>query len=45
MADENSTLVELLKYPVAIFSVLLALIIGKYALGITFGLVAEISTD
>ncbi|WP_432723978.1 hypothetical protein R0381_000682 [Jeongeupia wiesaeckerbachi] len=43
MALDRSAVIELLKYPVTIFSILLALIAGKYALGISFGPVAEIS--
>lgn len=45
MADPKSTLVELLKYPITIFSIFLALIGGKHFLGITFGPVAEITPD
>jgi hypothetical protein len=42
MAEEKSSGVELLKYPVTVFSILLALIIAKYTLGISFGVVAEV---
>ena len=45
MADEQSKMVELLKYPALVFSILVALIIAKYALGITFGPVTEVSKD
>lgn len=45
MAETQGSWVELLKYPVAIFSVLIALIIGRHALGISFGAVSEISAD
>jgi hypothetical protein len=42
MAEEKITAVELLKYPVTVFSILLALIIAKFTLGISFGAVAEV---
>ena len=45
MAEEQSKLVELLKYPLVVFSVLVALIIAKYTLEISFGAVSEISKD
>lgn len=42
MAEEKSGVIELLKYPVTVLSILFALIIAKFALGISFGVVAEI---
>ncbi len=41
MADKSST-VELLRYPVTVLSILIALIVAKFALGISFGAVAEV---
>jgi hypothetical protein len=45
VADEKSNVVELLKYPITILSILLALIAARYFLGITFGAVAEVSAS
>ncbi|RZI86782.1 MAG: hypothetical protein EOP38_00350 [Rubrivivax sp.] len=45
MADEKSNVVELLKYPIIIFSILLALVASRYLLGITFGQVAEVTAN
>ncbi|MBU0514683.1 MAG: hypothetical protein KJ621_07915 [Proteobacteria bacterium] len=42
MAEEQPVWAGLLKYPVTIFTVLVALIIAKYALGITFGPVKRV---
>ena len=41
----ESTSVELLKYPVAVFSVLLALVVAHYALGLELGLVTEVTAS
>ena len=41
----ESTSVELLKYPIAIFSVLLALVVARHALGLEFGLVTEVTAS
>lgn len=38
----RSPVVELLKYPITVFSILAALIIARYALGITFGTVSKV---
>jgi len=35
-------MVDLLKYPLTVFSILVALIIGKYTLGITFGPLSKV---
>jgi hypothetical protein len=45
MSNEKSAYVELLKYPIVILSILLALIVAKHALGITFGPVKEITKN
>ncbi|MBB5019311.1 hypothetical protein HNQ59_002609 [Chitinivorax tropicus] len=45
MTDQKSSWVELAKYPIAVLSVFLALVGGKFILGIPFGSVSEISTD
>jgi hypothetical protein len=42
MAEESSSIVSLLKYPVTVFSILIALIIAKYVLGLSFGAVAAV---
>ena len=42
MAEENSSIVSLLKYPVTVFSILIALVIAKYTLGLSFGAVAAV---
>jgi hypothetical protein len=42
MAEERSNYMELLKYPIMVFSILLALIIAKYTLGISFGPISEV---
>jgi hypothetical protein len=42
MANEESTAVALLKYPITVFSILLALLVAKWQLGITFGAVQEV---
>jgi hypothetical protein len=42
MAEERSNYMELLKYPITVFSILLALIIAKYTLGISFGPISEV---
>lgn len=42
MADESSSIVSLLRYPMTVFSILVALIIAKYALGLSFGAVATV---
>lgn len=45
MAEERSTAIELAKYPIAVFSIFLALVGAKYILEIPFGSVAEITKD
>jgi hypothetical protein len=42
MAEESSSVAGLLRYPVTVFSILIALIIAKYALGLSFGAVATV---
>lgn len=44
MAGNNNPYIELLKYPIAVFAVLIALIIARFALNITFGPVTKVST-
>lgn len=44
MSDRHSVVVELVKYPILIFSVLIALVAAKYLLGLEFGLVTEVGT-
>ncbi len=44
MAEQQS-MVDLLKYPVTVFAILIAVIIAKFALGITFGSVTEITGE
>lgn len=46
MATPSTTdLVELLKYPVLVFSIVLALVILKYAMHLEIGMLTEVSTD
>ncbi|GGC64330.1 hypothetical protein [Undibacterium terreum] len=46
MADDNKTaLIELLKYPVTVFSILIALLIAHQFLGLNFGNVTELSAS
>jgi len=45
MPGNNNPYIELLKYPIAIFAILIALIVARFALGITFGPVAKVSTE
>lgn len=45
MSDNNSQLIELLKYPILVFSIVLALIIVRHALDLEFGVVTEVSTE
>lgn len=45
VATSSSTLIELLKYPVAVFSIMFAVIVGSNALGISFGEVSRIGAD
>lgn len=45
MSEKSSEIVELLKYPVLVFSIVVALIIVKYSLNLEFGVVTEVSTD
>lgn len=45
MAEKNSTLVEMLKYPVLVFSIVAALVVAKYLLGVEFGVITEVSTQ
>ncbi|OZG72650.1 hypothetical protein BTA51_14060 [Hahella sp. CCB-MM4] len=45
MADDRSGIIELAKYPVLVFSIVVALIIAKFALGLEFGMITEVSTD
>ena len=43
--EKTGALVELFKYPVTVFSVLVALVFAKLLLGITFGSVSEVGPD
>ncbi len=45
MSDNNSGMVELLKYPVLVFSIVIALVIARYLLDLEFGVITEFSTD
>jgi hypothetical protein len=45
MASDKTVWVEIFKYPITIFSILVSLIIGTYLLGIKWGSVSEISKD
>lgn len=45
MPVDKSAVVELWKYPLTVFSILVALIIAKFALGVSFGPVSEITRD
>ena len=45
MAEKPTVAVELLKYPVMIFTIVLALIIMKFLFGLEFGVVTELSTE
>ena len=42
MAMESGKLTELLKYPITVFSILFALILAKFTLGINFGNLSEV---
>ena len=44
MSDGHSPVVELVKYPIAVFSILIALVAARYLLGLEFGLVTEVGT-
>ena len=44
MPEDRSRVVELAKYPIIVMTILVALIIAKWTLGISFGAVAEISS-
>jgi len=44
MSDAHSTFVELAKYPIAVLSILIALVGARYLLGLEFGLVTEVGT-
>jgi hypothetical protein len=45
LAGVISSVIELLKYPLTVFSILIALILGKSYLGITFGPITEVSSS
>ncbi|MCE0915664.1 hypothetical protein [Pseudomonas sp. NMI760_13] len=45
MNNERVNLTELLKYPLTVFSILLALIVATHTLGIKFGVVSELSVE
>ncbi len=45
METKGNHLVELIKYPVLVFSIVLALILLKYSLNLEFGMITEVSTD
>src|SRR5262245_49896221 len=40
---KRGAVVELLKYPIVVFSILIAVIVAKHLLGITFGQVSKVS--
>jgi hypothetical protein len=44
MSDRHSLIVDLIKYPILIFSILIALVAAKYLLGLEFGVVTEVGT-
>lgn len=44
MSNGNVDIANLLKYPLTVFSILLALIIATYTIGIKFGVVSEINS-
>lgn len=44
MSDRRSVVIDLVKYPIIIFSILIALIAAKYLLGLEFGLITEVGT-
>jgi hypothetical protein len=43
--ERHSTIVELLKYPLLVFSALIALVLARYLLGLEFGVVTEVGTQ
>jgi outer membrane murein-binding lipoprotein Lpp len=43
-SEKTSNWIELLKYPVLVFSILISLIVGRYTIGIKFGEVEEVNT-
>jgi hypothetical protein len=45
MEQKTATFIELLKYPVLVFSIVLALVILKFTLGLQIGVLTEVSTD
>jgi len=44
MPGNDNPYIELLKYPIAVFAILIALVIARFALNITFGPVTKVST-
>jgi len=45
MPGNNNPYVDLLKYPITIFAILLALVVARFTLGITFGPVTKVSSE
>ena len=45
VSEKKEVFIELLKFPILVFSILAALTIGRYSLGLTFGPISEISKD
>ena len=45
MKNNTESRIELMKYPVLVFSIVIALIILKLSLGLEFGMITELSTD
>lgn len=45
MENKHTYLLELVKYPVLVFSIVLALVVLKYALGLQIGVLTEVSTS
>lgn len=44
MSEQRSHIAELAKYPVLVFSILIALVLAKFLLGLEFGAITEVST-
>lgn len=44
MSERTAVVVEIIKYPILIFSILLALVAAKHMLGLEFGVVTEVGT-
>ena len=45
MPEKPGTTVELLKYPLVVFSIVISLVAMRYLLGLEFGVVTEVSTQ